>query len=242
MAPGRPSRGKERDVAADTPMATDGRGGMMMRRCPTCRCSLSTDAFHVGQTSCIECKKAHRSGLRRAAAVAQTANQRPQPVRDSTLDRSLEVRLGWLAGIIDGEGCITASVARRPTTTQLCVGLIIGNTEERIVREAAAIADLCGVRYGLVLRKVAPHRRMKRDLWLIQFQGGKRVEGILEYVLPYLIGKQDQAHLILQIIRRRRSLTQPRPRDARGYILACPVASDTTSLEMARKLAAIKRG
>ena len=161
------------------------------------------------------------------------------------MERSLEPRLSWLGGIIDGEGCIGASIhtAKRKggaPTNQLVAAVHIGNTDERVIREAASIADLCGLRYNIYLRRMKNERH--RDLWELIFNSGPRVEALLAYVMPYLVGKHDQADLLLRLIRHRRAITAHPRRNEKGQVLGdLPVLADPDSLDMTRELAAMKR-
>ena len=112
-------------------------------------------------------------------------------------------RLAWLAGIIDGEGCISASYKRTPRGVGLDIRVSIANTDERLLAEVGAIATSLDIKYLLYCNK--PKDVRHRPVWHLSFDHSKRACAILSAVLPYMIGKKDQALLLLQVISHRRS-------------------------------------
>lgn len=96
--------------------------------------------------------------------------------------------LAYLAGIIDGEGCLSLNrSARNRFTTQL----YIGSTDPRLVHWLYP-------RFGgtVALRpSPLPLRHKPLWRWLI---GGADLEALLTATLPYLVIKREQANLILE--------------------------------------------
>ena len=114
-----------------------------------------------------------------------------------------EHRLGWLAGVIDGEGSIvvyTSKSGRNSCTARYEV--TVGNTDERLVRAVSVIFAEIGVAHTIKLQ----HRRHPhRPCWYVTCSGGKGVEKVLSAMRSYLISKQARADLVLGMIQHRRS-------------------------------------
>lgn len=92
----------------------------------------------------------------------------------------------YLAGLIDGEGCIRNHVSGH--------GHINGNLRvyQRAPEVLQWIVDTFEVGY---LRK-----RPNQELWVYHLQRRFQLKWLLEGVLPYLIVKRKQAELILELI------------------------------------------
>lgn len=103
---------------------------------------------------------------------------------------SQDVRLGWLAGIIDGEG----TIAHYKTNQGHYInGVVIVNTDEEIIAEIISIYKALGIHYSKNLRK-----RYKNELaysrlpcYEVVVRRKKDIVGVLELVTPYLIGKKQ---------------------------------------------------
>jgi hypothetical protein len=99
-----------------------------------------------------------------------------------------EPDLAYLAGILDGEGCITlCQVGRSRYSTQI----FIANTDERLVHWVHS-------RFGgsiALRRKPKDSRHKPLWMWLLS---GPSVEPFLTAVLPYLVLKHEQASLLLE--------------------------------------------
>lgn len=127
------------------------------------------------------------------------------------MERTLEHRLAWLAGIIDGEGYMsshaTASSHTKKDGTrgrQLFFTVGIGNTDYSMISESVAISEAIGVKYIITMMK--PRNAEKHKVgWKVRWHGWGRVEGILTATLPYLVNKRGRAELVLAMIRHRRT-------------------------------------
>ena len=64
-----------------------------------------------------------------------------------------EEALGYLAGIIDGEGCVTASSRN--------MSVRISNTDSSIIEATRAALDLLGIEYTIGVKEYAPHSTWK---------------------------------------------------------------------------------
>ena len=125
------------------------------------------------------------------------------------MERTLDADLGWLAGIIDGEGSINASIvscgyARADGTTSqsVRVAVCIGNTSESMIGRVMSIASRIGVECNLHLEG-NKGRLGTRPLWMVTFSGAKRSVALLEAVLPHLTAKRAQAELGIAASRHR---------------------------------------
>src|SRR5260221_9513173 len=101
--------------------------------------------------------------------------------------------LGWIAGIIDGEGCIDVGKRTPPTykgrTQWRCI-LRVVNTDPRIIFR---LEELCG---GAVQkpRLLRPGTRPAYE-WTL---GAQPAALLLTELLPFLVGKRDQAEIAIR--------------------------------------------
>lgn len=121
-----------------------------------------------------------------------------------------QVRLAWLAGIIDGEGTISVEINRRATRKVLVefqAFIQVVNCDQKIIDECQAIANTLGVN-GYVWEQ---RRAGRKNLTILRFSGYTRGRKVLQAILPYLVGKREQATLFLDIANRRLGLPPKSP-------------------------------
>lgn len=110
-------------------------------------------------------------------------------------------KLAWLAGILDGEGCLgvynNKQKGRKYYATR--PHIVIVNTDTILIDEAVMILNALGVKYYLALRKRA-NPKWKRSFTLA-VQSKKGAIKLLEAVMPHLIAKREQAEIVLQYCR-----------------------------------------
>lgn len=102
--------------------------------------------------------------------------------------------MGWVAGILDGEGCIGLyrnSVRGVPKNHALRVS--VGNCDGRIIER---LQELCGGRVRVAKRQANPRWRTQ-ILWDVS---GYEALKLLEIMEPFLIGKAAEARLALQVV------------------------------------------
>ena len=141
----------------------------------------------------------------------------------------IEQRLAWLAGILDGEGYVSATITKtragRKRTTigrpkagmplewkdtyerSLRFQVRVGNTDAAMIREIASIADSIGIKYFIFSH--CPKQRgagKYKELFGIHFHGKDRTKRLLTAVLPWLVTKRPQAELLLEMIIRRTAM------------------------------------
>ena len=115
-------------------------------------------------------------------------------------DRVSPAILGYVAGIIDGEGTIGINRATFPKQPQLSVRytaiLSVGNTDYKVID---LLLSLFG---GHVVIRPATERHKKFHVWLAR---GPHARAILELVGPHLLLKRAQSELLIEFVRDFRS-------------------------------------
>jgi hypothetical protein len=99
-------------------------------------------------------------------------------------------QLAYLAGIIDGEGCISFTLAKGGRVIRPFIG--IANTKRKLIET---------IRSWLKLRNVARKSRRSakhKNVWQIHITRYADVKALLEKVKPYLIIKKKQCNLTIK--------------------------------------------
>ena len=126
-------------------------------------------------------------------------------------DNQQEIGLiGWLAGIIDGEGTISLTITERSERKQMIrttPKVVIANTDAALIEQCIKAMDVIGVgRYIRHERKPARqvcgnHVKVFKPVTMIEVFGFKRVLKLLKAVQPYLAGeKANRAELLIAFI------------------------------------------
>lgn len=115
---------------------------------------------------------------------------------------------GWLAGIIDGEGCLQLAHQRYKDRYHYRPQLVIGNTNPLIIEKIREIAIQNDLPVYFQDRGFAA-LNSKSQTVALQIMGLKRVKKWLDFITPYLYGKKQQAEIISNYIDYR--LSQPNP-------------------------------
>lgn len=106
--------------------------------------------------------------------------------------------LAWLAGIIDGEGCIW--ICRHYVKTRGYLRFIpfvqITNTNFQIIEKSKKILDALGISYYNQSFKYSG----EKEKWDIKIGKRDQVKKILESLLPHLVGKKDQGVVMLDYL------------------------------------------
>jgi hypothetical protein len=129
-----------------------------------------------------------------------------ETIRREDLEKELDV--AWLAGLIDGEGCLYVNVVhishpnQRPYIAYL---LNITNTNLLILKRATEALKYLGVSPLIINTK--PKNRTK-IVFTLQINGKGKLERLLPRLLPQLTGKKRQAELVLDLI----AYTSTRPK------------------------------
>lgn len=115
-------------------------------------------------------------------------------VPDLTIPRE-SVALAYLAGIIDGEGCISVDAVPSPSTGAPSHNLrvVVTNTSERLILWLKSI----GGTVRLSQRRTVPRHWLPIYRWVVH---GKNASTLLAAILPFLVIKRDQAMLALEFM------------------------------------------
>lgn len=115
------------------------------------------------------------------------------------------IALGWLAGIIDGEGCFQlASQRYRERRQHYRPQIVIANNNTDIIDACVEIAKNNNLPTYVMLRK--PPKQFQADRYVIQIIGLKRCLAWIDVIEPYLIGKKKQANIVRDYIKYRLSI------------------------------------
>ena len=121
-----------------------------------------------------------------------------------------DIELGWLAGVIDGEGTIAFSVytlrhnGKIVNNVRVKPQLIVTNTDKALVERVSDILSRCGI--GAHFQTRTQHGRgfaktsKYRPLHVANVSGFKRAKKALELVGPHLVSKRVKAELVLRYI------------------------------------------
>ena len=115
------------------------------------------------------------------------------------------VRLAWLAGIIDGEGTVRMYRChdKRNGHSYIKADVRITNTNAAIIVESVAtLRAITGCDDDVsVYPSVTP--KNKKDCFHVQIRRREAIAKILEAIIPYLIGKKEQARIVLEWVTHR---------------------------------------
>lgn len=104
----------------------------------------------------------------------------------------LETNKAWLAGIIDGEGCI--SIMKRGSNFIPTVK--IANTNETLINNCVKLLNEAGIEFNLRYSDRG-ERKNAKPAWELAMESRPRVIAFLNLIYPYLIAKKQQADLVL---------------------------------------------
>jgi len=112
-----------------------------------------------------------------------------------------EIKLAWLAGIIEGEGCFSLNSAGQGRNYFIyCIS--ITNTDFSLLQTCADIIKENGIFTRVTTRgKIYPNRKQRYDM---KIEGIGNMIRMIEVLMPYLFGqKKAQAQLLLNFLIRR---------------------------------------
>jgi hypothetical protein len=112
------------------------------------------------------------------------------------LNTLTETEKAYLAGLIDGEGCITiikCKPARRAANPSYSLQTFINNTDERMLRYCKEVTGAGSISFNPVsLRKPT-----WKNLWNWNLRKQDTIDFLIQ-ILPYLITKKRQAELAIE--------------------------------------------
>jgi len=132
-------------------------------------------------------------------------------------------RLAWLAGIVDGEGSICASVRRGAMFWRMQVAIY--NTNAAIISEVADILSSLEVLHHVTSRDNRGWGRKRVSIVVVS--GRPQVHRLLTTLRPYLIGKAGHADAAIALCERRDAM---RVKESRSRTIA-DIRTDPAMLE-----------
>jgi hypothetical protein len=103
--------------------------------------------------------------------------------------------LAYLAGVIDGEGCIAIRKTKRTgsfKSTRYSASITVGNTSRLLIEQLMAVFTA-----GCVTYRYPTKSKRACYVWTVSSLGARKV---LRLVRPYLIVKSEQAAVLLEFI------------------------------------------
>jgi hypothetical protein len=114
-----------------------------------------------------------------------------------------EAELGWFAGLLEGEGCIT--IHRQPRKSgkfDIIVGAQITNTDIVIINKLVEILDKCELSWFVRNKKV--YSTNHNECFYIECRNQPMLKKSLEIFMPYMYGsKKAKASIVLKFITKR---------------------------------------
>ena len=106
--------------------------------------------------------------------------------------------LAWLAGIIDGEGCFSIFINNRndAANPSISASLTITNSNCLLLSRCKEILDSLKIKYYYHDPKNG-HQQGRRVM-RIKVKNYSSLKCLIELLLPYLVGKIDQAKITLE--------------------------------------------
>lgn len=107
--------------------------------------------------------------------------------------------LEWLAGLVDGEGCIRVHRVKR---TGVASEVVVGMTHEPSVRRVASLIERIAGEGAVAVYRRSPIRLQKQALWCAKVTSKEGVRSILRMLEPRLRSKRLEARLVLDYVER----------------------------------------
>lgn len=117
--------------------------------------------------------------------------------------KATESELGWFAGLLEGEGCIT--FFRQPRKTgkfDIIVGAQITNTDVVIISKLVDILEKCNLSWFLRNKKVYSEKH--NECYYVETRNQTMLKKSLEVFISYMYGsKKSKAELVLKFLTKR---------------------------------------
>lgn len=124
---------------------------------------------------------------------------------------SIQLKLAWLAGIMDGEGTlgIHKHARKNGNKSVYAVAFSVGNTDKKMIDQVSSILKCVGVQacpsvYQIKLKSWKP-------MYFIQIGKRSEIVKILDKLLPFLVTKKERASLVLEWCKSRLTCRQYLP-------------------------------
>lgn len=158
-------------------------------------------------------------------------------------EKTIDHRLAWLAGIIDGEGWISFRLQRlRTGALNVKWQIGVGNTDAAMMDEVASILNAIGVRHKYYLRQPRlgdPRVVARKAQGTIDCERREDCRRLLTALLPYLITKGARAATMLQALDHRIAMQNYR---SPGYVRAQDDAAFVAMMTSMTRMNGRKKG
>jgi len=115
-----------------------------------------------------------------------------------------ESDLGWLAGIIDGEGTITLCEVHKYDREKIgySVNVCVSSTDTKIAYHTMDLMKEMNIQPAIQIlkRDIASNHK---DAYQVRITNYFEIEIYLRMIQKYLVGKQEQAYWMLEYIKQR---------------------------------------
>ena len=147
--------------------------------------------------------------------------------------QATEAELGWFAGMLEGEGCITFFKQRRRNGKfDIITGAQITNTDINIINKLVEILNKCNLSWYVRNKKV--YSKNHSQCYYVETRQQEMLKKSLYLFIPYMYGnKKSKASLVLDFLIKRNGKKGNRPYTEdelinipRDYTSSAPVAED----------------
>lgn len=121
--------------------------------------------------------------------------------------------VGWLVGIVEGEGCITltrGAVTKGKYGHKISPYLSIVNTNKALIDKTVEVIEFFNLPFHLSTRKYDDGGEGK-NRYALTVTGLKRTKQWLQFLLPYMVGKKKQTEIALEFINQREKVIDKHP-------------------------------
>ncbi len=121
--------------------------------------------------------------------------------------QATQAEIGWLAGIIDGEGHIGISLQGTHKGDAVKMDLQIVNTDEALIEKAVLVINKLGVNPHI--RERVHNKKNWANNWIVTVGKMAQIKRVLDAVRPHLTGvKREKADVMLALIESRLTKTR----------------------------------
>jgi hypothetical protein len=128
---------------------------------------------------------------------------------DGTWSQSAGNAISWLAGFVDGEGSIGFDKISSKKNCHV-PHVTLTNCHKPTIERVSNILLGLGIRCWVVSPKSRRNPKWKQD-WIVVVRGLRRTKPLLEFLIPHLFTKRQQAESVLEFIKERLSKSQKAP-------------------------------
>jgi hypothetical protein len=123
--------------------------------------------------------------------------------------RLSDLQVGYLAGIMDGEGTITFVYHKSKTNVNVIHSPVVflcavANSNPLIIEAVTSLLRSLGIRHKVFTPKKEWNKKAKKRPYAVHVQGMDSAKAFLKVICEHLSGKKAQAELTLEYLERRK--------------------------------------